>query len=119
MSRATCDHRALFALQEGATGLQEREARGEIELNGLGLRYGADLPLLYRNVNLRIDAGEMITIMGPNGCGKSTQAKLMLGFYRPTEGQIEVDGVDVTHLSANELRANFGVVPQETHIRME
>jgi subfamily B ATP-binding cassette protein HlyB/CyaB len=90
------------------------QARGEIELNGLGFRYGPDLPLLYRNVNLRIDAGEMIAIMGPSGCGKSTLAKLLLGFYRPTEGQIKVDGVDVTHLSANELRANFGVVPQET-----
>jgi ATP-binding cassette, subfamily B, bacterial HlyB/CyaB len=52
--------------------------------------------------------------MGPSGTGKSTLAKLLQGFYVPSSGQIKVDGIDVRHLSANELRANFGVVPQET-----
>ena len=52
--------------------------------------------------------------MGPSGCGKSTLAKLMQGFYWPQEGQITLDGRDIRQLAANELRANFGVVPQET-----
>lgn len=52
--------------------------------------------------------------MGPSGAGKSTLAKLLLGFYQPSRGAIRVDGVDIRHLSANELRSNFGVVPQET-----
>jgi subfamily B ATP-binding cassette protein HlyB/CyaB len=53
-------------------------------------------------------------IAGPSGCGKSTLAKLLLGFYQPSEGQITIDGRDIRHLSANELRQYFGVVPQET-----
>ncbi|MDO8386178.1 MAG: peptidase domain-containing ABC transporter [Polaromonas sp.] len=93
---------------------RKSEARGEIELIDLGFRYAADLPLLYRNVNLTIQHGQTVAIMGPSGTGKSTLTKLLQGFYRPTEGQIKVDGVDILHLSANELRANFGVVPQET-----
>ena len=52
--------------------------------------------------------------MGPSGCGKSTLAKLMLGFYTPSSGSIQIDGIDVRNLSANELRAYFGAVPQET-----
>ncbi|MDP2035442.1 MAG: peptidase domain-containing ABC transporter [Polaromonas sp.] len=93
---------------------RKSEARGEIELIDIGFRYAAELPLLYRNVNLTITPGQTVAIMGPSGTGKSTLTKLLQGFYRPTEGQIKVDGVDILHLSANELRANFGVVPQET-----
>jgi ATP-binding cassette, subfamily B, bacterial HlyB/CyaB len=52
--------------------------------------------------------------MGPSGSGKSTLAKLLLGFYQPSAGTIKIDGNDVRHLSANELRDHFGVVPQET-----
>jgi subfamily B ATP-binding cassette protein HlyB/CyaB len=52
--------------------------------------------------------------MGPSGCGKSTLAKLLLSFYQPNEGQIKLDGKDIRHLAANELRRTYGVVPQET-----
>lgn len=56
----------------------------------------------------------MVAIMGPSGCGKSTLAKLLQVFYQPTEGGIRIDGIDIRHLSANEVRSHFGVVPQET-----
>jgi len=55
-----------------------------------------------------------VVVAGPSGCGKSTLAKLMLGFYQPSDGRIQLDGRDLAHLSANELRQSFGVVPQET-----
>ena len=90
------------------------QPRGEIELEAASFRYGPALPPLYSNVHLRIEAGKIIAIMGPSGCGKSTLTKLLLGFYRPSEGRVLLDGIDASHLSANELRAAFGVVPQET-----
>jgi ATP-binding cassette, subfamily B, bacterial HlyB/CyaB len=89
-------------------------AAGHIEISGLAFRYADDLPLLFENLNVSLSPGRTIALMGPSGTGKSTLAKLLLGFYMPSSGQIKVDGVDVRHLSANELRANFGVVPQET-----
>jgi subfamily B ATP-binding cassette protein HlyB/CyaB len=52
--------------------------------------------------------------MGPSGSGKSTLGKLLQGFYQAEEGSIHLDGRDLRHLSANELRQYFGVVPQET-----
>jgi ATP-binding cassette, subfamily B, bacterial HlyB/CyaB len=55
-----------------------------------------------------------VALMGPSGCGKSTLAKLLQGFYHPEDGGIALDGRDIRHLTANELRTYFGVVPQET-----
>jgi ATP-binding cassette, subfamily B, bacterial HlyB/CyaB len=96
------------------TPKRQTDGKGHIEVQGLAFRYADDRPLLYENLNLTIEPGKAVAIMGPSGCGKSTLAKLMLGFYQPSAGQIRVDGVDIRHLAANELRATFGVVPQET-----
>ena len=87
---------------------------GSIQAEGLSFRYAPDLPYLYENLTLNIASGNLIAIMGPSGAGKSTFAKLLQGFYAPTQGRIRIDDVDITHLHANELRATFGVVPQET-----
>jgi subfamily B ATP-binding cassette protein HlyB/CyaB len=87
---------------------------GQIELQGVAFRYGDSSPFLYRDFSLRIRAGQCVALMGPSGSGKSTLAKLLQGFYWPSDGQILIDGRDTRCLSANELRQNFGVVPQET-----
>ena len=87
---------------------------GVIELKDLSFRYTEQHPFLYRNLNLTFKSGHLSLLMGPSGCGKSTLAKLLQGFYLPTDGQIRIDGRDIRHMSANELRSIFGVVPQET-----
>ena len=85
-----------------------------IAIDHLAFRHAEDRPFLYQDLSFAIRAGECIVIRGPSGSGKSTLAKLLQGFYLPTRGAIRVDGIDTRHLSANELRATFGVVPQET-----
>lgn len=90
------------------------DGKGRIEVEGLAFRYADDRPLLYQDLALTIEPGKAVAIMGPSGTGKSTLAKLMLGFYQPSAGNIRIDGVDVRHMAANELRNYFGVVPQET-----
>jgi len=87
---------------------------GSIELNDVSFRYSPEHPYLYRNLNISFKAGHLSVLMGPSGCGKSTLAKMLLGFYMPTDGQIKIDNTDIRHMSANELRSIFGVVPQET-----
>jgi ATP-binding cassette, subfamily B, bacterial HlyB/CyaB len=96
------------------TPKRQTEGQGRIEVQGLAFRYAEDRPLLYEDLNLTIEPGRAVAIMGASGTGKSTLAKLMLGFYQPSAGAIRIDGVDIRHLAANELRAAFGVVPQET-----
>ena len=96
--------------------LPSREGKGEgsVRIHGLSFRYASNLPYLFKAFSLTIDPGKCVAIMGPSGCGKSTLAKLLQGFYQAEEGSIAVDGRDIGHLSANELRQNLGVVPQET-----
>jgi subfamily B ATP-binding cassette protein HlyB/CyaB len=96
------------------TPARAAEGRAEIRIAGLSFRYSPEHPFLYRGLNIAPKPGRLSVLTGPSGSGKSTLAKLLLGFYQPSEGQITIDGRDIRHLSANELRQYFGVVPQET-----
>lgn len=96
------------------TPSREGGGKGRLEIKGLAFRYAENLPYLYRDLNLAIEPGRCIALMGPSGSGKSTLAKLMQGFYLPSDGSILIDDRDIGHFSANELRQHYGVVPQET-----
>jgi len=87
---------------------------GLIEIEKIAFRHAEDRPWLYQDFSLTVRPGEVVAIVGPSGSGKSTLAKLLQGFYWPSAGQIRLGGIDLRHMSANELRAHFGVVPQET-----
>jgi subfamily B ATP-binding cassette protein HlyB/CyaB len=93
---------------------REPHREGGISIQGLGFRHADDRPWLFRHFDLTVAPGEFVVLVGASGSGKSTLAKLLLGFYQPQEGSIRIDGHDSRHLAANELRACFGVVPQET-----
>jgi subfamily B ATP-binding cassette protein HlyB/CyaB len=99
-----------YALKPARLG----RAQGRIHIERLAFRYHERLPFLYEGLSLDVAPGEIVALMGPSGCGKSTLAKLLQGFYLPSEGRILIDGNDIGNLSANELRSYFGVVPQET-----
>jgi subfamily B ATP-binding cassette protein HlyB/CyaB len=96
------------------TPSRENANRGQIEFRHVAFRHAEHLPYLYRDLNFTLTPGRCVALIGPSGCGKSTLARLMQGFYLPSDGQILLDGRDIRHLSANELRQVFGVVPQET-----
>lgn len=84
-----------------------------IELEDLGFRYAGGEPWIFRNLNLRIDAGQAVAITGPSGCGKSTLARLILGLMRPTEGRILIDGVDIRRLGMTRFRSLAAAVMQD------
>jgi len=83
-----------------------------IELHGVGFRYhGADRPALSA-IDLTIHSGQIIALVGENGSGKTTLAKLVTGLYRPTEGTIAWDGVDITELDPVSVGDRVGMVAQ-------
>lgn len=86
---------------------------GRININDVNFKYREGGPQILRNVSLNIKAGEVIGIVGPSGSGKSTLTKLIQRLYTPSEGQILIDGVNVTHVDPFWLRSNIGVVLQE------
>jgi len=86
-----------------------------IEFQHIGVTYQRDIRALT-NVNLRINKGEFVFLVGPSGEGKSSALKLIFREIRPTEGRVLVEGQDVSHLSANgvaRLRRRIGVVFQD------
>lgn len=70
--------------------------------------------VVLRDLNLEIRKGATTAIVGRSGSGKSTLANLLLRFFDPDKGQIEIDGVDLRHMRIKDLRALFGIVTQET-----
>ena len=64
--------------------------------------------------SLEIEPGETVAIVGPSGAGKSTSFQMLLRFYDPESGHIEIDGIDISQLSPTVLRQQIGLVPQET-----
>ena len=84
---------------------------GHIELRNVGFRYGTRS--VTRDINLVIEPGEMIGLVGHSGSGKSTLINLICRFYDVTEGAILIDGVDIRSLSIAEYRKHIGLVLQE------
>ncbi len=73
-------------------------------------------PKVLRNVTLRLEAGERIAILGRIGSGKSTILRLLGGLYQPTEGMVEVDGIDLRQIDPAEFRSRVGFVSQEPRL---
>jgi len=87
--------------------------KGLIEFDKVRFRYRAEDPEALRGVSLRIEAGEMLGIVGPSGSGKSTLTKLVQRLYVPEQGRVLVDGVDLSLVDPAWLRRQIGVVLQE------
>ena len=86
---------------------------GGIELKNVTFRYEKDGPAVLKNLNLKIDPGEYVAIVGRSGCGKSTLVKLLLGFEKPQRGTISYDGYEMAQLDPGALRRKIGTVLQD------
>ncbi|HEU5046783.1 MAG TPA: type I secretion system permease/ATPase [Rickettsiales bacterium] len=87
--------------------------KGTISFEHVGFRYRFDGPEILHNVNLTIQAGQVLGIVGSSGSGKSTFAKLAQRLYVPEKGRVLVDGVDLSMVDVSWLRRQIGVVLQE------
>jgi ATP-binding cassette, subfamily B, bacterial HlyB/CyaB len=88
--------------------------RGEVTFDKVRFRYRPDTAEALRGVELEIQSGEMLGIVGPSGSGKSTLAKLVQRLYVPEQGRVLVDGVDLALVDPAWLRRQIGVVLQES-----
>lgn len=88
------------------------EFKDSIKYNNVVFRYGKDDVL--KNINLNIEKGKMIALVGESGGGKSTMVDLLPRFYDVCEGSITIDGTDIRDYKINDLRALMGIVSQES-----
>ncbi|MBT4493258.1 MAG: ABC transporter ATP-binding protein [Gammaproteobacteria bacterium] len=93
----------------------KRDAIHEIQVNDVSFKYSVGDPVL-KNVNLTIQQGETLAIVGSTGGGKSTLVNLLCRFYEPTSGTISIDGIDYRERSLHWLQSNLGIVLQSSHI---
>ena len=87
-----------------------------VALEGVTARYTADEPAVLEGVDLRLEPGRRVALVGPSGSGKSTVVSLLLRFLDPERGRVTIDGHDVRDLLQEDVRRTFAVAGQEAHL---
>ncbi len=93
-----------------------KTADGRVDLEHVYFSYDPKVPLI-EDFNLSVKPGQRIAIVGPTGCGKSTVINLLMRFYDVDKGRVKVSGHDIRHMTRRSLRANYGMVLQETWLK--
>ena len=99
--------------KEDAVALEN--VKGDIRVEDVSFAYDGDLDVL-RSVNLHVEAGETIAIVGPSGGGKSTLCQLIPRFYEVSTGSIRIDGLDVRDVTQKSIHENIGIVQQDVFL---
>jgi ABC-type multidrug transport system fused ATPase/permease subunit len=87
--------------------------KGEVKFEHVSFRYKEDVPLI-EDMNMEVQQGQTIAIVGPTGAGKTTLVNLLMRFYELNAGRISIDGIDIKEIKRSELRKMFGMVLQDT-----
>ncbi len=103
------------SVEEAADAIALPTVEGRIDLVGVTFGYDDATPVLH-DIDLHLDAGETLAVVGPTGAGKSTIAKLVTRFYDPQQGSVRIDGHDLRTVTIESLRRQLGVVPQEAFL---
>ena len=101
---------------EPADAVVLSEPEGRILLDQVDFSYTPEVPLI-QNLNLSVEPGQRIAIVGPTGCGKTTLINLLMRFYDVQAGSIQVDGHDIRQITRQSLRTSYGMVLQETWLK--
>ena len=104
-------------LQEVPDATQLKVTSGEVEFKNITFAY-PDEPdaQIIRDLNLHVNPGEMIALVGPTGAGKTTIINLIARFYDPVEGKVLIDGQDISKVTLTSLRSNIGVMTQDSFL---
>ncbi|MBV8872933.1 MAG: type I secretion system permease/ATPase [Metakosakonia sp.] len=103
-------------VQEDEVPLKRETLSGAIELRDVTFCYPGNQYASLSNVSLVIKPGEKVGIIGRSGSGKSSLAKLLVGFYQPDSGSVLIDGIDLRQIDVHDLRHNIGYAPQDIHL---
>lgn len=87
--------------------------KGQVDIEKVDFAYDPSRPLI-ENMNLKVKPGQLVAIVGPTGCGKTTLINLLMRFYDVNAGQISIDGTPIRSMTRNSMRSLFGMVLQES-----
>ncbi|HET8858783.1 ABC transporter ATP-binding protein [Marivirga sp.] len=100
------------AINDKSTASDLTEFKSELSFKNVSFAYGEEKVL--KNININIQKGQTIALVGPSGGGKSTMADLIPRFYDPVSGEVQIDGVSLKDIKMESLRAKMGIVSQES-----
>ncbi len=100
--------------QKGAKELTN--VKGEVEFDHVGFKYRPDLDYVLKDINLKVNEGEYLALVGSSGAGKTTICSLIPRFYEASEGAIYVDGQNIKDVTLKSLRQNIGIVQQDVYL---
>lgn len=100
--------------EENAVSVDRLE--GKIEFRDVSFHYSDSNENVLNHVNLDVEAGEYMALVGPSGVGKTTLCSLIPRFYEVSEGSIQIDGMDIRHIKLEDLRNNIGIVQQDVYL---
>jgi ATP-binding cassette subfamily B protein/subfamily B ATP-binding cassette protein MsbA len=100
----------------GAIVLERSRVVGRITVRNLGFAYPGSKTSVLQDINLDVQPGEMVALVGPSGAGKTTLCNMIARFYDPTAGAVLLDGVDLRDITAQSYRRLLGIVEQDTFL---
>jgi len=103
------------SVKNSSKPFKPKEIEGYLELHSVNFSYQEDVPVL-KNINLIINQGESIALVGQTGAGKTTITKLLSRYYDVSEGEVLVDGRNIKEIDLELLRKNIAVVPQDVYL---
>jgi ATP-binding cassette subfamily B protein len=106
----------LHVMEREHEGGDQMQVKGDIELKDVWLSYEQDDVYALKRINLTIKEGERVGIVGLTGSGKTSLINLLLGFYKPSKGQIDIGGKPMERYSLGAIRKAFGIVSQDVFI---
>ena len=92
------------------------KVKGNIQFDQVSFHYKDDHENVLTDINLEVNAGENIALVGPSGAGKTTLCNLILRFFDPTAGSIRIDGIDIRNVTNHSLRSQIGMVQQDVYL---
>ena len=103
-------------IQDKENAVEIGNVQGRVSFENVSFRYEEDLENVLSGVNLQVEKGEYIALVGSSGAGKTTLCSLIPRFYEATEGTIRIDDIDIKDISLKSLRQNIGVVQQDVYL---
>ncbi|HOQ01006.1 MAG TPA: ABC transporter ATP-binding protein [Acetivibrio clariflavus] len=103
-------------IPDSPNAINLEKASGNVALENVAFSYVPERPLI-RDFNLRVKPGQRVAIVGPTGCGKTTVINLLMRFYDINSGSIKVEDIDIRDITRKSLRANYGMVLQDTWLK--
>lgn len=103
-------------IEDSKDAVEITDVKGNIAFENVSFQYHGTSDAVFSNINLKINAGDYIALVGPSGVGKTTLCSLIPRFYEVTSGTIKIDSKDIRDIKLKSLRQNIGIVQQDVYL---